>query len=214
MILRLFSAITLTLLCSQAALAAEEHPGPHRLGGSTVSWNGNRLTVALTNAPVKGVLKDLMTSDGYVCQVTGDLPGTVSITLENLTVMQAIRRIMRNQRYDYTMILAEPGSPDAQTAVVTELAIYKDKSVVRLVTVPKNAVAAQPGPVGPPPVPVEPPADKTPVPSTVATEEALKSLDSEIKALMDEALAEEKMSQAEYDQLLQTMSTEKKKSSE
>lgn len=214
MILRLFSAVALTFLCGLNALAAGQPPGPSRLGGSTVAWNGDRLTVALKNAPVKRVLQDLMTSDGYTCQVTGDIQGSISMAIEDLTVSQTIHRIMRNRRLSYTMIHAEPGSPGGNRAVVSELTIYQDKSVIRFVNIPgSGGPAVQPTPADLAPAPIKPLPAEPSVPDPATTEEALKDLDEEIKTLMDEMLAEDKISKPEYDELLETINSGKDTSS-
>lgn len=207
MILRLFSAITLTFLCGLLALASGEHPRPDRLGGARVSWNDNRLTVMLKDAPVKKVLEELMESEGGGCQVTGDLQGTISMVIDNLTVPQTIHRIMRNRRLDYTMILGAPGLPDGIHAFISELAIYQDDTVVRFVRVADRGLAARPERVEPKPAPVKQRPEKSPVPAA-ATEGEMEDIESEIKSIMDEMLADEKMSKPEYDEIMQTFSRE------
>lgn len=209
MILRLFAAITLTFLCGLLAFASDDHPRPDRLGGAGVSWNDNRLTVRLKDAPVKKVLEELMESEGGGCQVTGDLQGTISMAIHNLTVPQTIHRIMRNRRLDYTMILGSPGLPDGIHAFVSELAIYQGDTVVRFVRVADHGLAARPKRVEPRPAPVRQRPEKSPVPAAAATEGKNEDIESEIKSIMDEMLADEKMSKPEYDEVMQTFSGEK-----
>ena len=43
-----------------------------------IKVEGTRLNGDLKDAPIKNILKDLMESDGFECQVTGDLQGTIS----------------------------------------------------------------------------------------------------------------------------------------
>ncbi len=212
MTLRLFTAIALTLLCGVAAFAAEEARGPQTIGGSMVTWNDNRLTAELKNAPVKGVLKDLMSGEGFVCQVTGDLEGTISVIIDNLTVEEAIHKILRNGRHDYTMLFNEPGSSGGKHAAVSEVTIYLKDNTVRFAQVPKGSPAAELMRVEPAPTPTpafaspkEPP-DRT----TRAAEEDLEMLDKEIKSLMDEMVGEKKMSRQEYDEALRTIDDKKK----
>lgn len=212
MTLRLFTAIALTLLCGIPAFAAGEPRGPQIIGGSMVTWNDKRLTAELKNLPVKGVLKDLMSGEGFACQVTGNLEGTISVIIDNLTVEEAIHKILRNRRYDYTMILVEPGSPGGWHSAVSELTIYQGANTVRFTQVPKGLPAAELKRVEPAPTPTpalaspkEPP-DRT----NLATEEDLEELDMEIKSLMDQMMDEKKMSQQEYDEALRTMNAEEK----
>jgi hypothetical protein len=212
MTLRLFTAVALTLLCGIPAFAAGEPRGPQTIGASMVTWNDNRLTAELKNLPVKGVLKDLMSGEGFACQVTGDLEGTISVIIDNLTVEEAIHKILRNRRYDYTMILAEPGSPGGWHSAVSEVTIYQGANTVRFTQVPKGLPAAELKRAEPAPTPTpafastkEPP-DRT----TRATEDELEELDRELKSLMDEMVGEKKMSRQEYDEALRTIDDKKK----
>lgn len=205
--LRLLSAMALIFLCSLNAFAAQAHQGPSHLGGSAVRWSDHRLTAELKNVPVKGLLKDLMESDGAGCQVNGDLQGTISLQIDNLTVEEAIFKIMRNRKYDFTMISAESESSHGQSVSVSELTIYQDGNEVRFVRVPKGERIAQPAPGSPVPPPATaptPPPAEPPARNNLATGEMLEDLDREIKSLMDEMMAEEKISQEEYDEALQT----------
>lgn len=212
MMLRLFPAIALTLLCGVTAFAAGEPRGPQTIGGSMVTWNDNRLTAELKNAPVKGVLKDLMSGEGFACQVTGDLEGTISVIIDNLTVEEAIHKIMRNRRHDYTMILDEPGSPGGRHAAVSEVTIYQGDSTVRFAQVPKGLPAAELQRVEPAPTPIPALASpkEPPVRTTRAAEEELEMLDGEIKSLMEEMVVEKKMSRQEYDEALRAINAEEK----
>ena len=173
-----------------------------------IKVEGTRLNGVLKNAPVKGVLKDLISGDGFACQVTGDLQGTVSMTIDNLTVEETLHRVMRNRRYDYTMILAEPGSPDGSDAAIRELTIYQNDKVVRFVKVPKDSVGDKPAGVAPVAKPVVPTSTETSVRTKAATGEELEQLDREINSLMDEMLTEEKMTRQEYDEALKSFSGE------
>ncbi len=170
-----------------------------------IKVEGTRLNGDLKNAPIKNILKDLMESDGFECQVTGDLQGTISITIENLNVEETIQKIMRNRRYDYTMVLVEPESPDGRHPAVRELTIYQGDSTVRFAMVPKSLSTAQPEGVKPVPAPAAT-LTESPSGSNVASEEALEQLDRELKSLMDEMVADKKMSRQEYDEALKTFS--------
>jgi hypothetical protein len=209
MILRPFFAVALMMLCYLNTSVAAEHLFPKQIGGSTVSWNDNRLTVEFNNSPVKGVLKGLMESGGSGCQISGDLQGTINFRIDNLTVEDAILKIMRNNNYDYTIISAEAESPPDPYVSVSELTIYQNDKVVRFVRVPKGEATIQPRRVDPLPIPAAKPPDEQPVPASVAGGEEIEKLDSEIKSLMDEMLTEGKMSQQEYDEALKSISGEK-----
>ena len=210
MMCRLVIAVALIFLCGSTALAAGDYRGLQRLGGSMVTWNDDRLTAELKSAPVKGVLKDLIAGEGFACQVTGDLQGTVSMTIDNLTVEETIQKIMRNRRYDYTLILAEPISTQGGAASVNRLTIYQGSETIRFERLPQGASAVQPERVQPAtPLPADQATDQKPVRRTdAAAEEMRETLDTEIKTILDNMLSEGKMTQQEYDQALQTFSEE------
>lgn len=207
MMWRWLYAIVLTVLCGLNTVAAGDHHEPQRLGGSTVTWNENRLTVALKNAPVKGVLKALMESEGFSCQVEGDLQGTITMSIDNLTVEETVHKILRNRKENYTMILSGTDPSDASHAVLSELAIYQKNEVVRFEKVPKGTLTAEPERV----VPAAAPAAQAPPENQgrgtgLATQEMRDEMDTEIKSLLDEMLAEEKMSPQEYEEALRSIS--------
>ena len=207
MMWRWFYAIVLTVLCGLNTIAAGEYQAPQRLGGATVTWNENRLTVALKNAPVKGVLKALMESEGFSCQVEGDLQGTITMTIDNLTAEETVHKILRNRKENYTMILSRTDPSDASHAVLSELAIYQKNEVVRFQKVPRGIRAAEPeriAPAAPPAAPVSP--ENKSRWTDLATQEMLEELDEEIKSFLDEMLAEEKMSPQEYEEALRSIS--------
>lgn len=205
MIWRLLSTILLTILCGLNTVAAGDRQAPQRLGGATVTWNENRLTVVLKNAPVKGVLKGLMESENFACQVEGDFPGTITMTIDDLTVEEAVHKILRNRNYNYTMILS--GTDPSDDAVLSELTIYQKNEEVRFEKVPKGMLAVEPGRVAPaaPPAAQAPPENQDRG-TDLATEEMRKELDAEIKSLLEEMLAEEKMSPQEYEEALEAIS--------
>ena len=128
-----------------------------------------------------------------------------AITIENLTAEETIQKIMRNRRYDYTMVLVESESSDGRHPAVRELTIYQGDDTVRFAKVPKSVSTARPEGVKPV---TSPAATLTENPSgrEVASEEVLEQLDRELKSLMDEMVAEKKMSQQEYDEALKTFS--------
>lgn len=207
MMWRWLYAIVLTVLCGLNTVAAGDHHAPQRLGGSTVTWNENRLTVALKNAPVKGVLKDLMESEGFACVVTGDLQGTITMSIDNLTVEETVHKIMRNRKENYTMILSGTDPSDDSHAVLSELTIYQKNEVVRFEKVPKGTLTTEPERV----VPAVAPAAQAPPENQgrgigLATQEMRDAMDTEIKSLLDEMLAEEKMSPQEYEEALRSIS--------
>lgn len=172
-----------------------------------IKVEGSRLNGDLKNTPIKNILKGLMESDGFECQVTGDLQGTISLTIENLTAEETIQKIMRNRRYDYTMVLVESESSDGKHPAVRELTIYQGDSTVRFAKIPKSVSTVQPEAVKPVLAPAAT-LTENPSGSNVASEEALEQLDRELKSLMDEMVAEKKMSRQEYDEALKTFSGE------
>ena len=180
------------------------------LKGVGITVEGTRLNGDLKNASIKNILKDLMETDGFECQVTGDLQGNISITIENLTAEETIHKIMRNRRYDYTMILVEPESPDGRHPAVRELTIYQGDSTVRFAKVPKSLSTVQPEGVKPVPAPAAATPTDNLNESNVASGEVLEELDRELKSLMDEMVAEKKISRKEYDKALKTFSGEDK----
>ena len=207
MMWRLFSAIVLTILCGLGTVTAGEYPAPQRLGGSKVTWNENRLTVDLKSAPVKGVLKDLMESEGFSCQVEGDLQGTITMTIDNLTVEETVHKIMRNRKENYTIITSGTDPSDDSHTVLSELTIYQKNEVVRFEKVPEGILAVEPKRVTPAVQPAaQAPPENRSRQSDLATQEMREELDAEIKSFLDEMLTEEKMSQQEYEEALRTMS--------
>lgn len=205
MLYRLFFALALVFLCGLTAFAAGDYRGPQQLGGSMVAWTDNRLTVEIENAPVKGVLEDLIESQGFACEVMGDLQGAISMVIDNLTVEEAILKILRNSQYDYTMVISEIESSDGNHAAVIQLTIYQGNDIVRFVRNEKPESSIKPKRDESKIKTLEKPPVKKPVTINQATGEELEKLDQEIKLFMDEMLSEEKIGKIEYDDAVRAL---------
>ena len=199
-----YFSIAFTFLCDFQAYAFQRHQLNLTLLKAPVAmWNDNRLNAQLKNVPVKTLLEELMSRVGGACDVSGSLPGAISITIDNLTTAAAIHKIMRHQKYDYTMILTGFESPDSGSDTISELTIYRGDDVIRFIKVPNDSRPVQQA--GPETIftPVaETPAQQPTLP--VAGMELMK-LDREIESFIDEMLAEKKLSKQAYDEALRIL---------
>jgi hypothetical protein len=193
------------LLCSRAFAGGNQSRLSY-LKAPAVKWEDNRLSGELQNVPVRELLADLLRSDGFDCNVSGALQGVINITFDQLTVEEIIRNIMRLKNYNFTLIQTQPESSAAGSfSEVSELTIYQANGLVRFSKVPLSERA---------PDTIHPVirsstvakittghADR-PLQSTVRD---TRDIDREIRAFMDEMLANGKISRAAYDKALTDM---------
>jgi hypothetical protein len=202
-----------------SAHAAQGPVGLRYLNEPVVHWNGNRLNGELKNVPVRGLLEDLLRGESYDCAVSGELKGNISISFENMTVEEIIRKIMRSNNYSYTLLTSGPAKPTGadHMAAIMELTIFTGGKTVQFTKVPvSRTTEAARIKTSPAPAPA---AAAAPAPTTAATapETAelapaappsgveIEKLDKEIKAFMDEMLAADKTSREEYETAMNQM---------
>ena len=166
-----------------------------------VSWNGNRMSGELKNISIRGLLEDLIRNKQFGCTIQGQLQGTISIRFDNLTAEEVIRKIMRSKHYNYT-IMSTTDHPG-----IGKLTIYQGDTIVSFNKVPISArniiTGSNAKHLQPPPSPAK---TKAPAPlSDERSAERLKKLDGEIKWILDDMLASNKMSQKEYEKALAKM---------
>jgi hypothetical protein len=212
--IRLILIVLLTFLPCLSAGAAQ---GPSRLRylrGPAVQWNGDRVNGELKNVPVRGLLEDLLGGEDHDCAVSGELKGNITISFDNLTVEQIIRKIMRSNNYSYSLLTSGPdkAASSGRTAAIMELTIFMGDRTVQFTKVPASG-ATEAARIGTPPAPA-PAAAPVPAPAAAAPEPApaappsgpeIERLDKEIKAFMDEMLAADKMSREEYETAMRQM---------
>ena len=129
------------------------------------------------------------------------------MTIDKMTVEETVHKILHNRNYNYTMILSGTDSPDDSHAVLSELTIYQKNEVVRFEKVPTGILAVEHKRVAPAAqLAAQTPPENQRRQTDLATQEMREELDAEIKSFLDEMLAEEKMSQQEYEEALRTMS--------
>lgn len=184
-----------------------------------IKWNDERLQGEVKNAPVKNLITELLQRTGTedtFWEVNGNLEGSMSISFDNLTIDESIKKIMRHNRFNYTLIFDERQPRDTNSFQrIKELAIYRKDQTIRFSRtakqIPSTEVISSPGTskpvIGKPAdsLPAAPLAAKSTVrntPRSEPTNEEIEGIDEEMRAIADELLAEEKISQEEYDALI------------
>ena len=202
------AAVILVWICCVNPYSSEAKQSRY-LKPPTVQWNGNRLTGELKKVPVSSLLVDLVRSNNFDCDVSGQLPGTISISFENLTIEEIIHRIMRGNNYNYTL-LSTPASADTKDyPSIAEIAIYKGDSIITFTRVPIGTQIDQMGGKAKHIQPPSPAPNKVPDSQTSLSGEHYakqkKKLDGVIKGFLDEMLESKEMSKAEYEKALADM---------
>ena len=185
----------------------------------------------MNNVPVQGVVEDLLRAGGYEWDVEGTLSGQVSISIDGLTVAESLRRILKRSEANFAMIQADSGpSGTGLDTGIEKLTIYQKDSYVRFsrtsrkittskytrqrTTTPKTRASAtkrppiiKPMPAAPAKRPsksvqlkaVKPPPDMSP--------EDRSMMDKELKAMLEDMLTENQITDEEYRQLLEELDT-------
>jgi hypothetical protein len=181
-----------------------------------VKWTDARLTGVVKNAPVKNLITELLWMTGSNWEVIGNLEGKMSISFDNLTIDDSIKKIMRISRYNYTLIFEEQEPIDSMGSHhIKELTIYQEDQRIRFsrtarqLPAPKKKkvkIARKPV-IGKPAafLPAEPPAKKPKLLNSQRSEptrEEIAAIDKELRAFADEMLSEKKITQEEYNELM------------
>jgi hypothetical protein len=188
-----------------------------------VQWNDERLTGEVKNAPVKNLITELLQMAGYNWEVIGKLEGKISISFDHLTINESINKIMRISRYNYALIFEEQEPIDPMsTQHIKELTIYQKDQRIRfsrtqkqINTPPQKKItkASNPGtPKSVATLPAKPAAKKPKIRNTRQSEptrEEMAAIDKEIRVFADEMLAEKKITQEEYNELIGELEAEK-----
>ncbi|RJQ80845.1 MAG: hypothetical protein C4519_09435 [Desulfobacteraceae bacterium] len=182
---------------------------PKYLTEPGVKWNNGRLSGELKDVPVSGVLRDLLQGRDFGCTVSGVLPGNISLRFENITSEELIRKIIRNNRYNYTLIVGGADSANGGVAAVSELTIYQGEAIVRFTRVPARIERPlrQSSMTGEPSFNYA--NDNQAVQTSKAPPADIEQLDQEIKSFIDQMLASGKISREEYQQILAEMNRDK-----
>jgi len=216
--IRLIYMTALILLFSLDALAAPHSGYARYLSGPTVKWEGNRLVGDLRNVPVRGLLEELLQTEGVKWEVEGDLNGQVSVSFDDLTLEESIRKVLKSNRYSYTLIQSLPDPPDPSSpSIINRLTVYQDDKMTRfwrtdqkLGPSPKNLSTPKTVyPANSPPVTVADGAPRHQVPPLpvmpeVAPED-LERVDKEIKEFLSDLLKERQISAQEYEKMMTEM---------
>ena len=232
LIIRLFSILTISfyLALPIQALAGNGGPGGRYLRAPAVSWQDGRISGEVRNAPVQGLVEDLLRSGGYEWYVDGKLPGQISITFDGLTPAESVHKIMKQSDFNFAMIRAGAETTDGGVDMdIAQLTVYQPNGYVRFKrtaqkttavnsnstrinpTVPLTRAAAtkrstQVKAPAAQPVRVAPKATRPePPPKTELTPEELAKMDKELKAVLDEMLAAKQISEEEYRQLMEEL---------
>jgi hypothetical protein len=185
----------------------------------TVKWSDERLTGEVKNAPVKNLITELLRMAGTNWEVIGNLEGKISISFDNLTINESIKKIMRISRYNYALLFEEQEPIDSMsTQNIKELTIYQKDQRIRFsrtqkqINKPKKekiTKASNPGtPKSVAALPAKPAAKKPIIRNTRQSEptrEEIAAIDKELRAFADEMLAEKKITQEEYNELIREM---------
>lgn len=128
------------------ASASENKPVSHSPKNYQVQFEGGRLTGELKNVAVKGLLEEILQTDGFRWEVKGELNGNISISFAQLTVEQCIKKIMRLSHFSYALVLGGEQSPSPSSTIpiyIKELIIYKNDNIIRFSRTQQKGLARQ-----------------------------------------------------------------------
>lgn len=212
-------SILLTILLSIQVFAGGNGPFFRYLKEPAVKWENNVITGQLTNVPVKGLLEELLRKEGYSWEVIGDLKGSLSISFDNMTINESIKKIMRLGHFNFVLIFDRDDPADITPPHrIKNLMIYQGQQRIRFsrsaqqIPAPKQKKVkkVQKPDIGEPAValPAPPSAKETKGRNTwrpQPTEEEIADIEKEMKAVADEMLAEKIITQEEYNELIGEM---------
>lgn len=213
-------SILLTIFLSTQVFADGNGTFSRYLKEPAVKWENNVITGELKNVPVKDLLEELLRKEGSNWEVIGDLKGTLSISFDNMTINDSIKKVMRLGHYNFTLIfdsdeLADKPLPHR----IKYLTVYQKDKIIRFsrtsqltVASPKKQInkspkAAPQGTTAVSPVPkhLAERKQRTNTPPSGPTKKEISALNEEIKAFADEMLAAKKITQEEYNELVGEM---------
>lgn len=225
LILRIFSilAVSFYLALPMLAMAGNGRPTGRYLRPPAVTWQDGRVSGEVRNAPIQGLVEDLLRSGGYEWYVDGKLPGQISITFDGLTPTESVHKIMKQSDFNFAMIQADGEKPGAEEGVgIAQLTVYQEKGYVRFKrtaqkttpayssntrlkpTVPKaltKAAKQSPQMREPSAKPVKAPtkASRTnPIQKSDLIPEERVKMDKELKVMLDEMLAKKEITEEQY----------------
>ena len=216
----IFIIILLGGYLSSPVFAIGKGPAFRFLKEPAVKWNAERLTGEVNNAPVKNLITELLRMEGSNWEMIGNLEGSISISFDNLTINDSIKKIMRLHRFNYALIFDEQRPPESEKShLIRELTIYQGDQRIRFsrtqkqTSTPKKekfkkapnpgkpkTVAALPAKPSTVALPAPPPAKKPKIRNTRQsghTGEDIADIGKEMRAFADEMLAEKKMKKSE-----------------
>ena len=219
----IFTFIFLAGHLTSPAFAVGKGPAYMFLKEPAVKWNDERLTGEVKNAPVKNLITELLRMAGYNWEVIGKLEGKISISFDNLTINESIKKIMRLSRYNYTLILEEQEPVDALSSQhIKELTVYQKDQRIRFsrtqkqIDEPKKEKIKKASNRGTQKTVAALPAKSKPNKQKIRntrqsdpTKEEIAAVDKEIRAFADQMLAEKKITQEEYNELIRGIEAEK-----
>jgi len=211
MYLPLILSLLLALLIGLHSHAVHGEARLRYLSEPNVEWNDNRLSGEFKDVPVTGLLQELLQGRNFGCIVDGVLPGTVSIRFDNMTQEEIIRKVMRNNGYNFTLISKRSRLTDhGATGGISELVIYQEGTVVRFTRVPLSER-----------LPEKQPSIRATMPwianglrteaghDALVNDKNLEKLDEEIKLFMERLLASGQINRQEFEQRIEEMAVNK-----
>ena len=191
-----------------------------------VKWNNERLTGEVKNAPVIDLIKEILQKTGTKgtnWEVNGSLKGNISMSFDNLTIDESVKKIMRQNRFNYTLISDERQFRDTNSIPrIKELAIYQEDQTIKFSRTSKpipsstvmrfqrtrKPVTSKPAET----LPAPPPPAKSKTRSTQRSEPSDKDIaviEKEMRAIADDMLAKKEITIEEYNALLEEIEAEK-----
>ena len=223
----IFTIILLGGYLSSSVFAVGQGATYRLLREPAVKWNDGRLEGEIKNAPVKNLITELLQragTKGTNWEVIGNLKGNINISFNNLTINESIKKVMRLNRFNYALIFDEWQSQGSKHFHrIKELTIYQEDQAIRFYRTSKQIQASReinsertrkPATSKPTVVlPASPAAAKPKTQGTrpaEATSEEIAAMDKELQTIADEMLADEIITQEEYDALMEEIEAEKK----
>lgn len=203
----LFTVFLTQLICFNQTLASEKRNFAY-LKAPMVQWSGNRLTGEFKQVPVSGLLEDLIKSENVDCDVTGNLPGAISIRFENLTPEEVIHKIMLNNNYNYTLVSGSESASTDDRHSIGKLTIYQGDEIVTFSSVPKRSrmpQATNKMAHAKPTASLKKMGTRQTTLSPGQHKEDIEKLHREYKGFLDSLLESKKISKEEYEKALADM---------
>jgi len=182
-----------------------------------VQFNNGKLSGELSHVPLKDLIYELLRKEGALWEIQGELRGQVSVSLDNLTIAQSIRKVLHSNNLNHVVIMDGTGSKGIDIPMrIMELIVFPDEEEVRfnrtLLTVNKeNPALSYGGPSLPTlgnrsKVEVEPTVEITsrPIPDG-NFDESYKAM----KNFLERLLEEKQINSEEYNSLMGNMEKRK-----